>query len=333
MRIGIIGGSFDPVHKGHIEMAQYVLKQKYVDEVWFLVAYHRPNKVHHASFYHRYQMVKYTIKPYRKMKVLDLEKHLPTPSYSYQTIQYLKMKYPSYQWAWLLGNDQNEQLQYWKNIEYLSKYVHFYIFPRDNLVSNTQYKHTICTTNICDVSSTEIRNGFHLCSLLKATKHYLRKHPIYLETMVSYRLSSYRFQHSLRVAKLCKELAKIHHYDEEKAYLAGLLHDLMKETKHSKMEIYMKHLFPQYMHLPVALWHAYVGSYYCSKLNFYDHSIRTSIYHHVLGEGKSKLSKLLYISDKLEPSRTYDTEDALFISKKNLKQGIECIKQQLQRMK
>ncbi|MCF0113844.1 MAG: nicotinate-nicotinamide nucleotide adenylyltransferase, partial [Erysipelotrichaceae bacterium] len=88
MRIGLFGGSFDPVHNGHIELAKYVRKQCALDEIWFLPTVKTPLKDFKQTDYEdRVAMLKYALKPFKRLKVSTIEATLPIPSYTINTVR------------------------------------------------------------------------------------------------------------------------------------------------------------------------------------------------------------------------------------------------------
>ena len=119
-----------------------------------------------------------------------------------------------------------------------------------------------------------------------------------------------RYEHSLSVANLAKDLARIHHVNTKKAYLAGLLHDVTKYLDQEEAQSYLKYYDQDKLARPEAIWHSYTAYYYLKEhLHLYDEEILRAIYHHSDGECKSKLAMIIYIADKREPLRKI--EDAI----------------------
>lgn len=95
MRIALLGGSFDPIHEGHLRIAKTALAKLPIDEVWFLPCKDAPlKKGQQVAFHHRCAMVKLAIAPYRKMKLCTLEGELDGVSYTIRTIKELKKRFP-----------------------------------------------------------------------------------------------------------------------------------------------------------------------------------------------------------------------------------------------
>lgn len=330
MRIAILGGAFDPVHKGHIQIARKALTLIGVDEVWFMPAKTSPwKKAHTASFDQRAHMISLAIRGYSHMKVCTLEAELDPCSYTIHTVQELQHRYPQHEFCWLIGDDQARQFTKWKNYEELLERIHFYVFSREEIEYELIDGLTRVPMPLIDVSSSEIREGKKLYQLPKAVFHYMAKTGIYLEGMIAAHMNEHRFQHSLSVAKLCVELAQSHHLDTHVAYLMGISHDICKQLPYEQAKIWMKHHLPQYLEEAPAIWHGYIGADYVSRvLGIQDRRVSEAIYHHVKGRNKTDYDRILFIADKLDPSRGYDSSKEIECSKKNLKEGYALVKQQ-----
>lgn len=145
--------------------------------------------------------------------------------------------------------------------------------------------------------------------------------PDLLKPLIQKNLSKHRYEHSLSVANVCKELAMRHHYCQDKAYLAGLLHDVCKfpdSDSNNTLEVYLKYYDPDKLKYPSGTYHSFVGKYYLKeKLNFHDKDILNAIYNHTICFSKDKLSLILFIADKREPLRNIN-DDILNIAKTDL---------------
>ena len=148
-----MGGSFDPIHNGHIQMAQDALEKIALDEVWFLPARQAPlrDHAHYASFEDRCQMVQLAISGCNAFHLCAIEKELPTPSYTIHTIEALKKENPAAQFFWILGQDQVEQLPSWHRIADLANELTFVAFLRAGYASHVT--HLPDTFNIIHLES------------------------------------------------------------------------------------------------------------------------------------------------------------------------------------
>ena len=151
--IAIFGGSFNPIHNGHIALAQAVLRQCGVDEVWLMVSPQNPLKQGDSDLLDdqlRLEMARKALEGVDGVKACDYEFHLPKPSFTWNTLQHLSKDYPDYTFILLIGGDNWAHFQrwrYWKDILWHHNVV---VYPRD------QYPGTI-DVPLLPVSSTEIR--------------------------------------------------------------------------------------------------------------------------------------------------------------------------------
>lgn len=331
MRVALLGGSFDPIHEGHLRIAKTALHKLAIDEVWFLPCKDAPlKKGQQVSFQDRCAMVKWAIAPYRKMKLCTLEGELEGVSYTIRTIKELKRRYAQHTFAFLIGDDQAAQFSRWKDSEQLKQEVTFYVFSRNaNAKIPSGMKHI--QMELIDVSSTEIREGKKHAALPKAVKRYIGEHGLYFEGWLANRMNEKRFRHSLSVAEVCVDLAKAHHLDTQKAWRMGIAHDICKQLPKEEAMIWMRHHMPAHMQEAVAIWHGYLGAAYAKRyLYIEDKQVRAAIYHHVKGDCTAPYAIILYVADKLDPSRGYDSSEQLAICKKSLSLGYQRVKQEQQ---
>lgn len=136
--------------------------------------------------------------------------------------------------------------------------------------------------------------------------------------MIRVNLSDHRFEHSLSVADTARMLAGYHHVDQDKAYLAGLLHDCTKGFDESFHDQYLKYYDPEKLDMPEGIKHSFSAKYYLREmLNLHDKDILNAIYNHTICNSKDRLSLILFIADKREPLRNIE-DDILDIAKKDL---------------
>lgn len=158
--------------------------------------------------------------------------------------------------------------------------------------------------------------------------------PESLKIMIRKNMKESRYQHSLSVANVCEELARYHHVDPRKAYLAGLLHDVCKfadERTNGINEGYLKYYDPEKLNGINGAYHSWAAVYYLKeKMNFHDSDILNAIYNHTICISRDKLSMILYIADKREPLRGVQ-DDILDIAKKDLKKAFELLSWDVER--
>jgi nicotinate-nucleotide adenylyltransferase len=135
--IGLLGGSFNPAHGGHLHITLYALNRLGLDEVWWLVSPRNPLKAAEslASYEKRLQSAREVAKPYRRIKVLDIERRYST-KYSYETIDILKKQYRGTRFVWLIGADNLAQFHRWRRWRQILDAVPVVVFDR------TPYSHT-----------------------------------------------------------------------------------------------------------------------------------------------------------------------------------------------
>lgn len=330
MRIAIIGGTFDPIHEGHLAMAKHVLKHHTIDEVWFMVAKDTPLKERKLTTYEvRCQLCYMAIKPYKNMRICTLENELAQTSYTIHTVKELYKRYQNHQFVWLIGADQAAQLQRWKNVEELVELIDFYVFPRNQQTITCTYPYTAMRMDLIEVSSSEIRRGKKRYMMPRFVRRYMDEQHLYLEEQVRSHMSEKRFLHSKGVAQLCVEIANAHGMDTQQAYLAGILHDVCKEWSIPQLEAYMKQFDPTLLEEPKAIWHGYVAAHAIGRsFGIYDKQIKNAIYHHVQGKSTQPLAMVVYVSDKLDPTRGYDSTSEIALCKQDLEKGFLLVHEQ-----
>ena len=132
MRIGLYFGTFNPIHVGHLVIANYMAENTDLDQVWLVVSPQNPLKEKSSLLadYHRLAIVQEAIEDNPKLKVSDIEFHLSKPSYTATTLAYLKEKHPAHSFSLIMGEDNLRTLHKWYNHEFLLNNHTFYIYPR-----------------------------------------------------------------------------------------------------------------------------------------------------------------------------------------------------------
>lgn len=329
-RVALLGGSFDPIHEGHLEMARQARRQLQVDEVWFVVSRDTPLKDRTLTTYeNRLHMVKLALTPYRRFKTCTIEREVEGKNYTIDTVHLLKKRYPKHMFYFLIGGDQVKQLDQWKDIDALLAEVKFCCFKRDEEVMQTKYDMRMLSMKPYPISSSEIREG-KLQYVHPKVKQYIINQVLY-EDILLHHMSHYRYEHSVRVATLAKEIARVHHYDEQVAYRMGMYHDINKEFMYVSKEasqMILEQLHPEVLKQAPGIWHGYMGRYVCDHmLGIQDQRVLNAIEHHVLGDSKSVYAMILYIADKLDPAREYDMRALKKAVLDNLYKGFNMVKE------
>ncbi|MFM1794280.1 MAG: hypothetical protein RL642_665 [Bacteroidota bacterium] len=132
MKIGLYFGSFNPVHNGHLIIANHVLNNTDIEQVWFVVSPQNPFKQNHSLLneYHRLHLVQTAIAGEKKMLAVDLEFKLPRPSYTIETLAYLGEKYPDHEFSIIMGSDSLENIEKWKNGDVILRRYRICVYER-----------------------------------------------------------------------------------------------------------------------------------------------------------------------------------------------------------
>ncbi|MGQ1910504.1 nicotinate (nicotinamide) nucleotide adenylyltransferase [Marinifilum sp. RC60d5] len=132
MKIGLYFGSFNPIHIGHLAIANYMAEYSDLDQIWFVVSPQNPFKQKRSllSDYHRLELVNRSIENYPKLKASNIEFSLPKPSYTIDTLTYLKEKYLQYNFSLIMGSDNLKSFSKWKNYELILQNHDLYVYPR-----------------------------------------------------------------------------------------------------------------------------------------------------------------------------------------------------------
>ncbi|MXO33051.1 nicotinate (nicotinamide) nucleotide adenylyltransferase [Apibacter sp. B2912] len=164
MKVGLFFGSFNPIHIGHLIIANYIIENSDLTQIWFVVTPQNPfkNKSTLLKDHHRLEMVNLAIEKYPHFRSSSVEFALPKPSYTIDTLVVLKEKYPSYDFVLLMGEDNLNSFHKWKNYDQILKYHSLFVYPRINSIQKEQtmdhpHIHKI-SAPIIEISSTLIRS-------------------------------------------------------------------------------------------------------------------------------------------------------------------------------
>ncbi|MDX2174488.1 MAG: nicotinate (nicotinamide) nucleotide adenylyltransferase [Bacteroidota bacterium] len=164
MQVGLFFGSFNPIHVGHMVLANYMLSFTSLDEVWLVVSPHNPLKVKSSLLNQndRLHLVNLALDQHPKIKSSNIEFGLSQPSYTIHTLVHLKEKFPKYKFSLIMGQDNLQGFNKWKNYEEILKNYNVYVYPRPNCVASPFDDHKsvqITQAPRMDVSSTFIRKA------------------------------------------------------------------------------------------------------------------------------------------------------------------------------
>ncbi len=166
MKVGLYFGTFNPIHVGHLIIANHIVENSNLDQLWMVVTPHNPLKKKSGLLadYHRLQMVHLATQDYDKIIPSDIEFKLPQPNYTVNTLAHLHEKFPQHTFSLIMGEDNLKSLKKWKNFELILNDYHLYVYPRistDEVPEeflNHPHIHKV-EAPIIELSSTFIRNG------------------------------------------------------------------------------------------------------------------------------------------------------------------------------
>lgn len=163
MKIGLFFGSFNPVHTGHLIIAQHLAENTDLEQVWFVVSPHNPlkEKSSLAKDRDRLHLVKLAIEYHPRLRVSDIEFSLPKPSYTVDTLTHLQEKFPHHEFSIIMGGDNLTNFHQWKNYQYILDHYKIYIYKRTGTEASLEFaKHPniiFCDSPLLGISSTYIR--------------------------------------------------------------------------------------------------------------------------------------------------------------------------------
>lgn len=163
MKIGIYGGSFNPIHRGHIGLARQILRKARLDEVWFLVSPLNPFKQGDADLLDdqtRYELTRKALAYEPQLIASDYEFHLPRPSYSWDTLQALSRDYPQHEFVLIIGADNWVAFHRWRHAQDILRHYRIIVYPREGSpvdAASLPENVTLVQTRLYNISSTDIR--------------------------------------------------------------------------------------------------------------------------------------------------------------------------------
>ena len=332
MKIGIFGGTFDPVHQGHIELVKAAMAQLSLDFIYVLPNGNPPHKDRDTKKIHRLEMVRIAFGNIPNVIVCDYEIQKETECYTFETLSYLKEKHPEDELCFLMGMDNITRFFSWREPKTICHLAQLVFFGRHGFFLTEEIKkryqeelgaEILYLPFEMDVSSTEIREEigqgtylFHKLPYL-VYQYIIRmglygnvsvlEYDSYEEDLKKY-IEEKRFLHSLGVAVTAYRLALRYREDPKQAYFAGLLHDIGKRMSLDKqLELCKKtDLHPDEVAYPKML-HAPAGAAFVKKqYGIKDKKLLSAIRYHTMGHQDMTLfDKLIYMADYIEPCRDF----------------------------
>ncbi len=339
-KIGIMGGTFNPIHNAHLMMAQAAYEQFDLDEVRFMPSKNPPHKKKEeiVSEEHRRRMIQFAIDDIPYFKFSDMELNRTGITYTYDTLKQIHKELPDAEIYFILGGDSLLEFETWYHPEEIAALCTILAVPREGLTETE-------SEELCRKLSRKFKGDFYpvfmpqfcissaiMRKRLKTGKsvvgyapkkvvQYINRHGLYgvpilkksySEKEISSSLESIlrpkRYRHTLGVAHTAANLAVCHGVDPKRAKIAGLLHDCAKYLSSDEMyemcNQYHISLNPIEQKNP-ALLHSRLGAYFAKeRYGIEDDEIISAIACHTTGKpNMTNLEKIIYIADYIEPNR------------------------------
>lgn len=341
-KIGIFGGTFNPIHLGHINIALSAKKQYSLDKVIFLTSGNPPHKkdLNILDGKIRHIMVKRAILEYEDFFACDWEIKRKEYSYTLDSLLHFKEIYPDDELYFIIGGDSLRDFHKWHKPEEILKLCTILVYDREDGTAKSDFAKEIFGDKL-NISSSQIRemikNGQDVKNLLpKPVYEFIKKYHLYepvcdMEAKLKAMLTPERFIHSLGVRDAATELAKIFGADVKKAEIAGLLHDNAKNfpdliERASDLEAELD----EFERENIALIHAKLGAETAKcEFGINDSEIIEAIKWHTIGkEDMTLLEKIIFVADLIEPNRNFPgVENIRKIAKYDLDKAVlECVK-------
>lgn len=332
-KIILFGGSFDPIHQGHIEMAKNAKASVNADEVIFILAKNPRWKSPGVDVNARLDMLRLAVQKVNGFSISLYEVDSDAPvNYSIDTAVHFREAYPTAELYYLIGFDEVALFPKWKDAERLSQTVHLLAYGRPGYPLDpaivAEYHMTLVEGEVHDAASHDIR-------ALKQAKtpfevlDYITRHDLYFMKTIRTYIDGRRLEHSISVAKLAYAIAESNGLEPDRAFIAGLLHDIGKEEDHDdKMEL-LKSYYKDPDQLPAFSFHQFVGAIIAEKdFGINDPEILDAIRYHATGKANmSPLGMIIYAADKIEPTRGFDSKDLIQSCMNDYKQGFKDVLQ------
>ncbi len=352
MKIAVFGGSFDPIHKEHIQLAKEAIKSLRLDKLFVMPANmppHKPGKILSANE-DRLEMCRLAFENVEKVEVSDYEIAKGGTSYTYLTCKHFRNEYKDAEIYWLVGTDMLRDFPTWKEPNSILQDVTLAVCARaetDGWLENEQQaffekfkkKFAVISYNATDVSSTKIRvlagAGMPLTDFTdEKVAAYIEKKGLYAIPFAFQALSlekEERQAHSVRVAEIAAKKASQMKIPEKQAITAALFHDCTKNLSIDSPYLQGFRLEDCWGDVPPSVLHQFTGAYVAEHVfKIDDEKVLNAIRFHTSGrENMSELEKLIFLADMIEPARSYEGVEELrrlFWKNKDLD---ECLKEAL----
>lgn len=348
-RIGVYGGTFNPVHVEHVRLATRAVSQLNLDKLFIIPTFLSPHKATAPiDAKYRLEMLKLAFAGQDKIEVSDYEIEKQGKSYSYLTIEHFKEKYRESSLFILVGEDMLSDFKTWRNPERILELSDLAVFGREDFSLDydkeneyflSRFKKSFIRLDAVgkSISSTEIRLrvvlGLSTDNLIdKKVREYIDKNALYKKDayteFLRENLTEKRLVHTINVVVTAMKKAKDLGLDENKVYLSALLHDC---AKYLDPKDYKDFVLPKGVPAPVV--HSFLGAFVAEKvLGITDVEILDAIRFHTSGKAEmTTLGKLIFVADMVEKDRNYEGVEILrklYAQSDFEKCFIECLKEE-----
>ncbi len=347
-RIGVFGGTFDPIHNGHLRLARAFAEKMKLDQIILIPSAIPPHKMrtYMASGEDRLAMCRLAVAEDPLFTVSDIEIARGGASFTVDTLEELTNTISNAEFFLLTGADMFLSLSTWKRFPDIARMATLCTAPRDDgsLAKLQEYaaklersgaRCKVMDLPLMPVSSTAMREAIATRQSTEEWLHpavaaYIREHGLYQDKeamrsmmtdeqyieIIRGRLTEKRFHHSLEVAKEARRLAEKYGADPDRAYTAGLLHDILKDTDgNAQLQILKEFdiLQDDVEKNAPKLWHSHSGAVFLERvLGVEDQEIIRAVrYHTTARAGMSLLEKILYLADFTSADRDYPDVDEM----------------------
>lgn len=330
-KIILFGGSFDPIHNGHIQVALKAFENINADHLYFIMSYNSPDgKIHKSTWEQRKEMIDIAINNYPFFSVSEIEKKNDEISYSYKNIEYFKKNFPKSELFLLVGSDQFANFHNWKNNEYIKANCKIICYERKNYSIIKEDKIIVIKEPKIDISSSDLILMPNNEMINQEVLQYINKNSIYgIYRLKKEGMSKERLNHSIEVADISKKISEKYGKDFQlKAYSAGLYHDIAKEISMDKQIDCAKKLLNYTNYPSWKVIHGPLGKYILErKYLISDDEVLNAIKFHTIPRSNPTLiEKIVFCADKISSRENRETNYELIdLCISNIDEGYKII--------
>lgn len=334
-KVALFGGSFDPVHTDHLNMAIACKEKLNFDEVWMIPTFLSPFKTStNTSDEHRIAMLKIITKDFDYIKIdnFEIKNNKSTPTI--ETVKHFQNLYVQHDFSFVIGTDNLDRIEEWNHFYELIKLIDFVVFKRNENYNQQivdKYNFMVYEFENNHLSSTDIRKLVNIENQDYRINDYINNNLLYLNKRLEPFLDEKRYHHCLNVGEMAYDLAIKYNVDPNKAKIAGTLHDVSKRWNEGKQQKYLEKYEPKLLSEPKPVWHSFTGAFHLKyDWLIHDDQIISAVFNHTVGcENMSELDMIVFCADKISKERDY--ENVNFYRKecfKDLKNGFKLLLEQ-----